>query len=391
MSNVNLQMALKHHQAGNLALAGQAYRQLLSQQPNNTEALHYLGVLAGQQGDNESAIELIKKAISIKPSGPMYLNLGNALQKSNMPNEAIHSYRKAISLIPNFFEAHNLLGNILLTQNKLHDASESFRKAASIKPDSTEVLYNLGNTLRLQGKLDEAIKSYQQALLIKPDFAEAAYHIGNAFRLQGNLNEAINSYRKAISIRENFPEAHCNLGGVLELFGKSDDAISSLKTALFFRPDYDDAHNKLAASYMAQGKLDEAEAHYKKSISLRQDYSITNSNLLFMYSYHSLKHPEEYLAISREWELACVPALERQEASRRTFARTGLATRKLRVGYVSGDYCRHAISYFVEQLFSNHDRSIIELFAYSTRNYQDNVTLRLRDKVDHWFKEGLNK
>ncbi len=54
------------------------------------------------------------------------------------------------------------------------------------------------------------------------------------------------------------------------------------------------------------------------------------------------------------------------------------------MGYVSGDYRQHAVSYFIEQLFTHHDRARIELFAYATQGRRDAVTERLQALAEHW-------
>jgi predicted O-linked N-acetylglucosamine transferase (SPINDLY family) len=91
-----------------------------------------------------------------------------------------------------------------------------------------------------------------------------------------------------------------------------------------------------------------------------------------------------YLALARGWEQACVPEAERLAAKGRRFRRAPLAGRRLRVGYVSGDFREHAVSYFVEQLFARHDRAKLELFAYSAHVRQDAVTARLQALAEHW-------
>ena len=52
---------------------------------------------------------------------------------------------------------------------------------------------------------------------------------------------------------------------------------------------------------------------------------------------------------------------------------------------MSGDYCNHAVSYFVEQLFAHHDQTQIELFACSTQGERNAVTERLQALVEHWI------
>jgi len=79
-----------------------------------------------------------------------------------------------------------------------------------------------------------------------------------------------------------------------------------------------------------------------------------------------------------------VPAQDRQAALHRIFQRPPLAGRRLRVGYVSGDYHQHAVSYFIEQIFAHHDKARIELFSYSTNGKRDAVTERLQALAEHW-------
>ena len=42
------------------------------------------------------------------------------------------------------------------------------------------------------------------------------------------------------------------------------------------------------------------------------------------------------------------------------------------------------MSYFIEQLFAHHDRTRVELYAYSTVGMRDAVTGRIEARVDHW-------
>jgi Tfp pilus assembly protein PilF len=55
------------------------------------------------------------------------------------------------------------------------------RKALSLKPDYTEAHFNLGNAFKELGQLEDAVKSYEKALSLKPDHANAHNNLGNAF------------------------------------------------------------------------------------------------------------------------------------------------------------------------------------------------------------------
>ena len=171
---------------------------------------------------------------------------------------------------------------------------------------------------------------------------------------------------------------------MLKDLGQLDAALASYRRALELKPDLAEAYNNVGGVLKDLGQLDAAVASYRKALELKPDFADAYSNLLFLYSYNALIDPQEYLAQARNWEQACVSAQDRQAARQRIFQRRPLAGRRLRVGYVSGDYRQHAVSYFIEQLFAHHDRARIELFAYSTQGHRDAVTERLQAMVDHW-------
>jgi predicted O-linked N-acetylglucosamine transferase (SPINDLY family) len=79
-----------------------------------------------------------------------------------------------------------------------------------------------------------------------------------------------------------------------------------------------------------------------------------------------------------------MPGTRGEMARSRKFHSPARAGRRLRVGYVSGDFRQHPVSYFLEPLFRLHDRNRIEVFAYSTISLRDEVTEKLESLVDHW-------
>ena len=57
-----IDVAVQHHTAGELTQAESVYHQILEAHPDQPEALHLLGVIAHQKGENERSVDLIKKA-----------------------------------------------------------------------------------------------------------------------------------------------------------------------------------------------------------------------------------------------------------------------------------------------------------------------------------------
>ncbi len=62
-----IDLAVQHHNAGDLPKAEGIYQQILQADQNQPVALHLLGVIAHQVGKNDIAIDLITKALAIKP------------------------------------------------------------------------------------------------------------------------------------------------------------------------------------------------------------------------------------------------------------------------------------------------------------------------------------
>jgi predicted O-linked N-acetylglucosamine transferase (SPINDLY family) len=207
-----LESGLSHHQAGRLAEAERIYRQVLAEQPNHADALHLLGVLAGQTGRLDAGVDLIRRAIAIcSTNASIYNNLGNALSAGGQLDQAIAAYRQAIQLKPDYSEAHSNLGNALTDMGQLDDAIAAYRQAIRLKPDLAEAHNNLGNALKDIGRPDEAIAACRLAIRLKPDLAAAHNNLGNALRNVGQLDEAVASFRQAIRLKLGYHLAHSNL------------------------------------------------------------------------------------------------------------------------------------------------------------------------------------
>jgi Flp pilus assembly protein TadD len=182
--------AVALHQAGRLEDAAAAYRALLQDNPDNSDALHYLGLIASRKADYRDAIALIGEAIRINGNVPAFhCNLGSAYKGNGELDSAIAAFNEALRLDPEFQAAHSNLGNTLLESGRFDEASACYRQALALKPDFAEAHYNLGNAFLGQYRLDEAISCYDRALSLKPDYAAAKFNKSNAL-LCGGVSRA---------------------------------------------------------------------------------------------------------------------------------------------------------------------------------------------------------
>ena len=71
--------AVGHHKAGKLQEAEQAYRGILEQQPGQPDTLNMLGVVAGQRGQSDRAIDWFRQAVRADGKNPTFhYNLAKA-------------------------------------------------------------------------------------------------------------------------------------------------------------------------------------------------------------------------------------------------------------------------------------------------------------------------
>ena len=372
--------ALRSHQAGRFSEAERVYRDILAIDARHADALHGLGVLAFQTGRHGIAADLIANAIAQNGNAPAFhVNLGNVFQGQGKLVEAAASYRRALALQPEYIDASYNLGIALHAQGMWDEAVTSYRRVVALRPDYAEAHSNLGNSLHAQGELDEAVESYRRALAHKPGFAEAHYNLGVVLEAQGKLDEAASSYERALIHRPNYSEAHYNLGVVFQAQGKVDEAVASHQRALAYRPDFAQAHYNLGVALQAQGNLDAAITSYRQALTHQPAYAKAHSNILMA---------QHYMA-----DVSNAGLLKSTLAFGETFERPSAApprpgdldpARRLRIGYVSGDFRIYPVGYFLTRVLAAHDPDRVEVFCYSNSRTDDAMTGRLRDASTHW-------
>jgi protein O-GlcNAc transferase len=151
-----LASAVSLHQAGRLAEAERIYREVLAREPDNSDALHLLGVLAAQSGRLAESVDLIRRAVRSRPFAEAYYNLALSLQGMERLNEVIAAYREAIRLKPDYAEAQGNLGKVLRNIAQLNEALACFREAIRLKPELMYAYENLIFALPFHPSTDAA-------------------------------------------------------------------------------------------------------------------------------------------------------------------------------------------------------------------------------------------
>ena len=205
----------------------------------NFEAELYANAAAtkAKQGDNDTAIEYLNKALSLKSDYPYaHANLGAILTKKGRYNEAIPHYKKALEFKDDSPEVHNNLASALTDIGKSDEAIIHYNKALEIKPNYAEAHYNFGNFLKGQGKVSEAIGHFKEAVQHKPDYFKAHNDLGAVLAMQGMLDQAAIHFARAVQIEPDDHIAHHNLAMALADLDRVEEAVKEYREALRLNP-----------------------------------------------------------------------------------------------------------------------------------------------------------
>ncbi|HXE56260.1 MAG TPA: tetratricopeptide repeat protein, partial [Tepidisphaeraceae bacterium] len=290
------------------------------------------------------------------------------------------AYRRGLAAQPTRFESWNNLGNALQKSGRPDEAMSAYRQAIALRPEYADAWNNLGNVLQEQKQWDQAIAHFQRAIGLQPSYPEAWNNLANALAGKKQLEQAIGAYQKALEQRPEFPSAWYNLANSLQKTGELDQALAALKKAIALQPDYTAAYQNLGNVLKDMGRLGEAIAAYRRAIEMDPGSSVESCLLLSLLYSHEYT-PQQVWEDHVRWD---------QRVSRLIGARIRphpndrSHDRRLRIGYVSGDFRHHVVGYNIMPLFREHNYEAFEIFCYSNTQEPDAYTEQFRSRAQHW-------
>lgn len=361
---MELQKAIQYHKSGQFQKAEYQYKRILKTDPNQPDALHLLGVMAYQTGNLDEAVHLIKKAIQNNPKNPFYYNaLGAVFNAQGRHAEALSSYRSALQLDPDYVDAFYNMGNSLQKQGKLDQAVSSYQRALEIDSNHVDAWYNMGNALKNQGKPEQAIESYQQVIERNPGHSNAYNNIGHAFKILGKLDIAITCYQKALESNPHNAEAVVNMGSAFQDLGQLEAARDSYSKALQSNTQYAAPYAGLAYIMLSLGELTEI-TKLKETICTKLDLFLERDPSRWL---DELIYLSPLLSLDEKIRNRLTDKMDQTLPAFSTRPHFSFpdSDKKIKIGYVSPDFGDHPISHVLKGVFSEHDRSHFEIFAYS--------------------------
>jgi predicted O-linked N-acetylglucosamine transferase (SPINDLY family) len=248
-------------------------------------------------------------------------------------------------------------------------------------PRDPAVLSVLVATLSALKEYDAALYYAKRAVEVAPKSPGALANRARVYMLLKRVDEGLADLRAALAADPSNVETRAVLAQVLENAGRLDEAMAVVDEA----GEAVESSNRLLETrsmlLLAMGRADEALAIQRRMIPRNPSNPAVAERAAntALYAYHSTCAEIKELA-SRFGRLVSV----RMPVARPPLANNPDPERRLRVGFIGGDFRNHAIMRFFEPMALSYDRQKLEFRCYMTMPHDDAVTAVIRSAVDHF-------
>jgi predicted O-linked N-acetylglucosamine transferase (SPINDLY family) len=240
---------------------------------------------------------------------------------------------------------------------------------------------NVGNALRHMGLLDDATGTMRIAVAINPGSAPARFNLGSLLASQGKHSEAIDELAEALRLQPTMIEALLVLADVFERENRLDDAESCFHRALDHHPNHPATLVNYGMYCSRARKFDLALSLFARVKSIEPHFRGLESAMLFSLNFRTDVDVLTIASVHRR----VGAQIQREVKPPYMHSRVDLRSdRRLRIGYVSGDFTMHPVAVFLRPILEHHDRTRFHVFCYSNYPGVDPVASFLRERCDEW-------
>jgi tetratricopeptide (TPR) repeat protein len=282
-------------------LALERAREIISQMPNDEDALMFLGAALRQSGDTAGARDILEPLALSRPDwAEVRLELGMALGTLGENQAAIAVLTEAVNLDNTLSRAWSALGeqyvlvgdilasdaayshhfNVTINEPQLQKAVAALRNG---RPDVTEDLLleflethpDHVNALKLLAEAaiacdrnEDASALLERVLEIAPDFTAARYRLTASLYLQNRLHEAIPHIDMLLERDPLNPQFRTMKASLLGQMGDDKEALALFESLVREYPKHPASWVSYGHALKSAGKQEEGVVAYRKAIEL---------------------------------------------------------------------------------------------------------------------------
>ena len=368
---------------GRLSAALSWFEAVQTLQPDSPQTRLDLALCVFHMGDRQAAQAIVAPLLEREADSPLFhAELGVQAQEAAAPALALQLFRSGHALFPRDLV---LLVNLGITVQALGNPGEALfylQQATGIDTQCEAAWYHaalshqaMNNKAAMEACLDRCIAA-------DPQHAMALVTLASLRKENGKLEDAKKLLRDAIASDPQSLQAYLNLFGFLQEAGELDEAAEVLDAAEAQDLDATYLRQPRASLLLKRGDISGANALYREILRSEPENPDAMSGLLFCSNYDPELTPEQIAEAYKSWDRRFVrwraPAPEFRHANKPD------ARRRIKLGYVSGDFKQHSVAFFSEPLLAHHDHEEFEVYCYANQKTLDPVTQRMMGMADHW-------
>ena len=362
--------------------AMQSYKAALTLDPENAYASYNLGKLLYARGALRQAEELLENALKHKREFPeAQVVLSCVHEQEGRLDAAAAALEAALAQRPNWSGALLNYGILLKKLSRLDEAESALSRAITLDTDNVDANYELAKLLRERGALQEAEKRLHRVLKHKPEFQEAHRTLFYVYESQGNLNAAAATLERALKLWPDWDDALRHYGAVLAKLRKLSEAEAALRGAIAIAPDNASGYQALGTILLPQSRVVEALECFGKARQLDpKSFELESAELFTLALCEGISSDTVFTRCK-----AFGARMEEVHRARfKPFENARDPERRLRVGYVSGDFNSSPVSLYMIPLLERHDKDKYEIYCYSVSTIVDDSTRLVRSRSMMW-------
>lgn len=257
----------------------------------------------------------------------------------------------------------------------------------TVSPLAYVACFNLGVILGSKREYTQAETMYRRGLEQSPEFVRARLNLGNNLEQQGRDEEALEQWRLALETQgilqsENLSlhlHALNNLGRLLEIKKNYKESLTMLEKSFALDPTQRDVllHLIHLVQKICRWPI------YAPPKGITKKGMISGTSPLAMLA--ASDDPALQLSAARQFVEHKYPVTSTEVLA----AKGGYNHKKIRIGYLSSDFCLHAVSLLTVELLELHDHDRFEVYGFCwSREDGTSIQKRVVQAMDHYIKIG---
>jgi tetratricopeptide (TPR) repeat protein len=222
--------------------------------PANAHLLNCRGWLLMKSGRLEEAIASYRKALSGVPATPLpYLGLAEALNRTWRYEEAVTLCKEAFQRWPDDERIADIYLKSLTNFERFDEAKTLCKSLMNGHPQWARLFYRRGQLLVAVGDVKEAIPDFEAYAKLNPLSCDAFLEMGYAWSILSDYQRAHDCYQAGLQVHPQCPHTLWGIGRCYLQQGEVDKAVDVLKIAYSLIPTDEWIASAMASAFLAKG------------------------------------------------------------------------------------------------------------------------------------------